>query len=328
MKAWRVEALGHPSQSLELQDIAVTPPGPGEVAIDVAAGTINFADILLCQGIYQDRPGVPLTPGLESAGIVTAVGEGVDVAIGARVAGMCALPHGGYAEHALLRGPGVLEFPDDIPFDVATVLYSTYQTSHVALHHRGQLAQGETLLVHAGAGGVGSAAIQLGVAAGARVIATAGGAEKVAICRELGAHEVIDYREADLYARLMALTDGNGVDVAYDPVGGAVAEPTRRAMAWEGRLLVIGFAGGDIPTYPSNHILVKNYSVVGVHWGAYTGRNRAVVEAAHADLISLYRQGAIAPRIQARVPLAGIPDALTLLENRGVKGRLVVAPQD
>ena len=215
MKAWRVNELGHPSASLHLEDVDTPEPGPGEILVRVEATTVNFADILLCQGIYQDRPGVPLTPGLEAFGTVEAVGPGADAALGTRMGGMSALPAGGYAEYALLRANGALAFPESMPATDATVMYSTYQTSHVALHHRAGLQAGEWLLVHAGAGGVGSAAVQLGVAAGARVIATAGSDEKRAICRELGARHVIDYRNEDLYAAVRDIT-GAGVDVVYD----------------------------------------------------------------------------------------------------------------
>jgi NADPH2:quinone reductase len=297
------------------------------VAIAVEAGNVNFADILLCQGIYQDRPGVPFTPGLETSGIVVAAGQGVDLSAGTRVAGMAALPAGGYAERALIRGATALEFPSDLPATDVTVLYSTYQTSHVALHHRAGLQPGETLLVHAGAGGVGSAAVQLGAAAGARVIATAGGEEKVRACLAFGAHDAVDYSTTDVHEAVMALTDGRGVDVAFDPVGGDVGDVTRRLMAWEGRLLVIGFASGAVPSYPANHVLVKNYSVVGLHWGAYAEHGRRdVVEAAHADLLRLYRDGSIRPAVAETVGLDGIPAALAALEARQVQGRLVLVP--
>lgn len=327
MRAWRVNELGHPSQSLRLEEVADPVPGPDQVAIRVEAGNVNFADILLCQGIYQDRPGVPFTPGLETCGVVEGFGPGVDIPIGVRIAGMSALPAGGYAEKALIRSPTALEMPSDIPAPDATVLYSTYQTSHVGLHHRGQLQPGQWLLVHAAAGGVGSAAVQLGVAAGAKVIATAGGPDKVAHCLSLGAHHAVDYNQDDVYAAVMDITGGHGVDVAFDPVGGPVGELTRRLMAWEGRLVVVGFAAGGIPSYPGNHVLVKNYSVVGLHWGAYVEHGgRAVIEAAHADLLRLYRAGSIKPDVTGTVALEDIPRALERLEARQVQGRLVVVP--
>jgi len=327
VRAWRVNELGHPSRSLQLEDVADPVPGPGQVAIRVEAGNINFADILLCQGIYQDRPGVPFTPGLETCGIVEAVGPGVDIPLGVRIAGMAALPAGGYADKALIRAATALEMPLDLPAADATVLYSTYQTAHVGLHHRGGLRAGDWLLVHAAAGGVGSAAVQLGVAAGARVIATAGGPAKVAHCLSLGAHHAVDYLTGNLYDEIMAITGGHGVDVAFDPVGGQVGDVTRRLMAWEGRLVVIGFASGTVPSHPANHVLVKNYSVVGLHWGVYVEHGgRAVVEAAHAHLMGLYRCGAIKPDVGAPVSLEDLPEALERLEARRVSGRLVLVP--
>lgn len=326
MKAWQVAEKGHPSTSLKLVDIPPPEPGPGEALIRVRAGTVNFADILLCQGIYQDRPSVPFTPGLETSGIVEAIGSGVDLEIGQHVAAMSALPAGGFAEYALIRANAALAFPKKIPFPDVTLLYSTYQTSHVALYHRGGLAAGEWLLVLAGASGVGSAAIQLGRAAGAKVIAAAGSAEKLEFCRAQGAECLIDYTGADVGAELKRITQGHGVDVVYDPVGGEMAETVRRQLAWEGRYLVIGFAGGGIPEFPANHVLVKNYSVVGVHWGVYHQHRRDVIEAAHADILRRYDAGELRPAVTRTVTLEDIPEALAALEARGVMGRIVVTP--
>lgn len=330
MRAWRVHEPGPPSDVLRLEDDVPDPvPGPGEVAIRVEATAVNFADILLCQGSYQVRPPHPFTPGLETCGVVEALGPGVDgLAVGQRIAGLSALPAGGYAERALVRAGSAVAVPDDVPPVDATVLYCTYQTAHVALHHRGGLRPGEWLLVHAAASGVGQAALQLGLAAGARVIATAGGAERVAGCLAAGAHHAVDYTAGDLYAEVMAITDGRGVDVAYDPVGGETGDVTRRLLAWEGRLLVIGFASGTVPSYPGNHVLVKNYSVIGVHWGAYADHEggRAVIEAAQDDLVRLYRAGAVTPDVGATLPLDGVPEALDRVAGRRSSGRLVVTP--
>ncbi len=327
MRAWRVDELGHPSTSLDLQDVGVPEPGPGEARVRVEAVNVNFADILLCQGIYQDRPGVPFTPGLETTGTVEEVGPGVTLEVGTRIAGMAALPSGGYAQSALVRAGSALVVPDDVPAPVATVLYSTYQTAHVGLHHRAGLRPGEWLLVHGASSGVGAAAVQLGVAAGAKVIATATGARKADACRALGATEVLDLERADVRAEVLRITADHGVDVAYDPVGGELGDLTRRLMAWEGRLLVIGFAAGTPPSYPANHILVKNYSVLGLHWAAYsTHGGRAVIEAAHDDLLRLYRSGDVAPEITTLDGLEQVPAALAMLEARQVTGRLVVVP--
>lgn len=329
MRAWRIDELGHPSTALRLEDVEPPSPGPGQVAIAVEATVLNFADILLCQGIYQDRPGVPFTPGLETCGIVTRLGAGVTMPLGTRVAGMAALPAGGFGQHALIRAPSAVEMPADIPASHATVLTNTYLTSHVALHHRAQLRSGETVLVLGAAGGVGSTAVQLAAAAGATVIAVAGGAEKTAFARSLGAEHVIDHRAEDLRERVLAITGGGGVDVVYDPVGGDQGDAARRLLAWEGRLLVIGFASGGIPTYPANHVLVKNYSVIGLHWGAYTEHGRRdVLDAAHEDLLRGYRSGAIEPPIHQELALDDIRDGLGAVEARSVLGRLVYVESD
>ena len=328
MRAWRVDELGHPSESLHLRnDVDVPEPGEGQVRITVEAGNINFADILLCQGIYQERPGVPLTPGLETCGRINAVGPGVDLEVGTRIAGMSALPRGGYAEQALIKAHTAVPVPDDVDSPSATVLFSTFQTAHVGIHHRGQLAAGEWLLVHGASSGVGAAAVQLGVAAGAKVIATASSEAKRAHCADLGAHFVLDAGSENLRDEIMAITDDHGVDVAFDPVGGAVGDITRRVMAWEGRLIVIGFASGDIPSYPGNHMLVKNYSVIGLYWGAYSDRGaHDIVLAAHADLMEKFRSGKIHADVTKAYALEDVLDALSALESRTVTGRLVVTP--
>lgn len=326
MKAWRVHQKGHYAEALTLEDIPAPEPGPGEARIRVRAGTINFADILLCQGTYQDRPPLPFTPGLETSGIVEAVGPGVDLAPGDHVAAMSALPAGGFAEQALVRAPAALAFPRYIPFTDVTLLYSTYQTAHVALHHRGRLRAGDWLLVLAGASGVGSAAIQLGVAAEARVIATAGSPEKLDFCRQIGASHAIDHRHEDVGRRLAEITGAHGVDVVFDPVGGQITEAARRRLAWEGRHLVVGFAAGQIPDFPANHVLVKNYTVLGVHWSAYTKHDRATVDAAHRHILELYERRQIRPVIARTVALDAVPQALGALESRDVIGRLVLVP--
>lgn len=326
MRAWRVNELGHPSVSLQLEDIGDPSPGADQVLVRVEATNVNFADILVCQGVYQDRPGVPLTPGTETCGIVEAVGAGVTLPLGTRVAGMAALPSGGYAERALVRAPSALVMPADIPAADATVLYSTFQTAHVGLHHRAGLRRGEQLLVLGAASGVGAAAVQLGAVAGARVIATAGSPAKAEHCRALGADVVLDSRRDTVYDEVMEATGGRGVDVAFDPVGGALGTVTRRLMAWEGRLVVVGFASGEIPSYPANHVLVKNYAVFGLFWGEYAVRERAVVAAAHEELLRLYRDGAIHADVTRTVGLEDVPAALAALEERAVVGRLAMVP--
>lgn len=332
MRAWRVTDHGEPGDVLRLENDVDRPGlGDNEVRIAVEAANVNFADILQCRGTYQERPALPFTPGIEACGtVIESSTPGVEV--GQRAVGMCRTGAGGFAEEAVLKGSGVLHVPAGVPAQHATILYTTYQTSHVALFHRARLAAGEWLLVHAAAGGVGSSAVQLGVAAGAKVIATAGGADKVAAALELGAHRAFDSRrveagEIDLRAEVAALTGGHGIDVAYDPVGGDLGELTRRLMAWEGRLLPIGFAAGAPVAYPGNHVLVKNYDVIGVYWGSYLHPDRRhVIEAAHAALLDWYAQGSVVPPWVEEVELEDLIDGLDRLAARAVVGRLVVTP--
>jgi NADPH:quinone reductase len=325
VRTWRASELGEPVDVLRLEDVVDPSPGPGEVAVRVEACGLNFADILLVQGRYQEKPPLPLTPGLEVAGVVDEVGDGVDLAPGDRVLALPSLG-GGLAERVVVPASAVLPLPPSFPSDEAAALHITYQTSHIALHRRAALRAGEVLLVHAGAGGVGSAAIQLGRAAGARVLATAGGAEKVALCRELGAEVAIDYRTEDFGAVVQQHTDGRGADVIYDPVGGDVFDRSRRCIAWEGRLLVIGFSSGRIPEVPANHVLLKNYSVVGVHWGPYSSRDPALIRATHEELVRLHAEGAVRPLIGRRVPMAEAAQALVELGGRRTVGKVVVLP--
>ena len=318
MRAWRVHELGAPADVLRLDEVPDPVAGDGEVLVRVDACALNFPDVLLCAGLYQQRPPLPFTPGLEVCGTV--------VGTGARVIGGPPLPHGGLAELAVLPADGCFEVPAGMPADEAAGLLITYQTAYVGLHRRAALRAGEWLLVHAGAGGVGSAAIQVGLAAGARVIATAGGPEKVAVCRELGAHEVIDYRGEDIAARVREVTGGHGADVVWDPVGGDVFDASRRCIAFEGRLVVVGFTSGRIPDAPAGHVLVKNYSVVGLHWGLYRSMDPAVVADAHAALCRLYAAGEIRPLVSERVSMAEAPQALTRLAARATVGKVVVLP--
>ena len=325
MRAWRLHELGAPADVLRLEDGVEPPtPGPGQVRLEMAATGLNFFEDLLCRGQYQEKPPLPLTPGAELCGRVAEVGEGVDLAVGARMIGMAAWPHGGLAEQALASARMLFPIPDSMPDEVGAALSMTYGTSHVALHHRGGLRAGETLLVHAGAGGVGSAAVQLGVAAGARVFATAGGPEKVEVCRKLGAEIAIDYREEDFAAVVKEATGGRGADVIYDPVGGEVFDRSLRCIAWEGRLLVIGFTSGTIPAAPANLVLLKNVAVVGVHFGAYARHDPGIFRRTHDELVALCGAGKIDPLIQRVLPLEEAVTGLTDLANRRTVGKVVV----
>lgn len=326
MRAWQVHELGDPGSVLKLGEVDEPSAGPGEVLIRVEATALNFFDILICKGEYQERPPLPFTPGCEVSGTVEAIGDGVDLSPGQHVIATPPMPNGGYAEKVVAPAGSVFAVPDSIPFESAAALPITYQTSHVALHRRAALQEGETVLVHAGAGGVGSAAVQIARAAGARVIATAGGEEKVAACQKLGAKIVIDYREENFIDVVKEATEGRGADVIFDPVGGDVFDGSRRCVAFEGRILVIGFAGGRIAEASTAHALVKNYSVVGVHWGLYTRVMPDLVRATHKALIQLYEAKKIDPLIQDTVPFEDLPEALEKLASRGTHGKLVTRP--
>ena len=336
MQAWQVTANGDPTDVLSVGTVADPAAGPGEVVIGVAAAGLNFADILMCQGRYQERPPVPFTPGLELAGTVLAVGDGVTAfAAGDRVAALTTGAPGeqvggtsiggALAEQAVVGADWVVAIPDTMSFTAAAALLINSGTGWYALHDRAGITAGDWLLVHTGAGGVGSAAIQLGRAAGARVIATAGGDDKVARCRELGAELAVDYRTDDFVARVKEHTDGHGVDVVYDPVGGDVFDGSRRCVAWGGRILVIGFASGRVPEVPANHVLVKNYSVVGVHFGGAVARDTTLLPRIASTLAELHADGAIDPLVFAEIPFADVPAALALLGARGTTGKVVVS---
>ena len=316
MRAWRVHELGEPADVMRLDEVPEPEAGPGEVLIDVAAAALNFPDILLCRGQYQEKPPLPFTPGVEVAGTVVGTGQRVLAAPSFRT--------GGLTERTVAPEGTTYPIPDTMPMESAAALHITYQTGHIALHRRANLQAGETLLVHAGAGGVGSAAIQLGLAAGAKVIATAGGPDKVEVCRKLGAHEVIDYKAGDFVDAVKEMTDGRGADVIYDPVGGDTFDRSRKCIAFEGRILVIGFTSGRIPEAPANHVLIKNYSVVGVHWGLYNRLNPAVPHEIHDDLVRLYTEGKIDPLVSQVLPMEQAPEALTALGSRGTTGKIVV----
>jgi NADPH:quinone reductase len=324
MRAWQVQSLGDPDQALQLAEVDEPRPEPGEVVIEVHAAALNFFDILLCRGEYQERPELPFTPGGEISGTVIETGEGAELQIGRRVIATPPLPRGGYADRVAVPETSVFPIPDSVPFEKAAALPITYQTAHVALHHRAQLKSDETALVHAGAGGVGSAAIQIARAAGARVIATAGGSEKVEVCKRLGAEKTVDYGEENFIDVVKEATEGRGADVIFDPVGGDVFDGSRRCVAFEGRIVVIGFAGGRIAEAPTNHVLVKNYSVVGMHWGLYTRVMPDLIRSTHEDLTGLYEAGDIDPLISKTVPFVQLPEALKLLGARATYGKIIL----
>ena len=329
MRAWRVHELGEPEDVLRLDDVPDPTPEPREVVIDVAAAAMNFPDILVCKGMYQEKPPLPFTPGIEVAGTITAVGEDVaDIRPGQRVIAWPKAPYGALSEQTVATARRVFPIPDGMPFDPAVCLQVTYQTGWAGLHHRAHLQAGETLLVHAGAGGVGSAAIQLGVAAGARVIATAGGPDKVELCRKLGAEIAIDYRTEDFVEIVKDATDGEGADVVYDPVGGEIFERSTKCIAFEGRIIVIGFTSGSFGELRANHVLLKNYAVVGLHWGIYGKKRPDMPMQVHNELMKLWQDGKIEPLISRVVPMDEAPSAMASIGRRDTVGKLIVHPSD
>ena len=326
MKAWRLHELGDPWDVLHLEDVESPTPGSGQARVEVGATDLNFADILQCQGRYQERIDPPFTPGMSVAGTVVEVGPDCTLAVGDRVLGLTTSGWGGYAEEAIVHGAGMRHVPADVPLTAAAAMNVIYGTGWFALHRRGQIQPGETVLVLAAAGGVGSAAVQMAKAHGCRVLAAAGGPEKVEVCRGLGADVVIDYNADDLYQAVMDATDGRGCDVIYDPVGGEYFDIARRLVAWEGRLLVVGFASGPIPQAPANHILVKNYSVVGVHMGGYRGRMDDVLDQCYDELWPQVADGTLDPLGSRELALDELMDGLVALSNRGTTGRVMLIP--
>ncbi len=326
MRAWRVHELGDPWEVLKLEEVEEPEPGPGEVVVEVEAAALNFFDTLLCRGEYQERPELPFTPGGEATGTIVAVGEDVDLEEGLRVIAT-PFPSGGYAEKVTVPAQGgIFPIPDDMLPEAAAALHVAYQSAFFGLHRRANLSEGETVLVHAGAGGVGSAAIQIARAAGARVISTAGGSEKVEICRELGAEIAVDYEEENFVDVVKEATEGRGADIIFDPVGGDVFDLSRRCVAFEGRIVIVGFTGGRIADAPTNHLLVKNYSVVGLHWGLYNKKIPELITETHDALIRLYEEGKIDPLIFETVPFEEVPQKLELLSTRKTYGKLVTKP--
>lgn len=327
MKAWRVTRPGEPQDVLDLAEVARPAAGPGQLLVRVLAAAANFPDALLCRGTYQVRPPLPFTPGVELCGEVTETGPGVTgFAPGDRVIGGTVLPHGAFAEYALMSAAEAMPAPPGLDDAEAAPFHITYQTGWFGLHRRARLEASETLLVHAAAGGVGSGAIQLGKAAGARVIGVAGGPRKAAIARELGADVVVDRQREDFVAVVKEVTGGHGADVVYDPVGGEAFRRSTKCIAFEGRIVVVGFASGDIPQAALNHALVKNYSIVGLHWGLYQRLEPEAIRACHAELTRLTAAGAIRPLISERLSLADVPDGLRRLAAGTTAGRIVFLP--
>jgi NADPH:quinone reductase-like Zn-dependent oxidoreductase len=322
MKAWRVHGWGEP-ETMTLDDVVEREPGDGEVRIRNHAAALNFFDILQVQGKYQVKPPFPFTPGAEVSGVVDAVGWGVDnVVAGDRVIGLTS--GGAFAEYSYAKKESVFRMPAEMRFEEAAAMPIVYQTSHFALTHRCQLRAGEWLLVHAGASGVGMSAIQIGKTLGARVIATAGSEAKLAFARDQGADFAIDYSEAGWVDRVKEITGGLGADTIYDPVGGDVFDLSTKCVAAEGRILIVGFAAGRIPSIALNRVLLKNISLVGVLWGAYVLLHPSYPAEAHAALMKMYASGQIRPSVTTSYPFADAPVGLRALANRQVMGKAVL----
>jgi NADPH2:quinone reductase len=327
MLAWQVVAVGEPVDVMKVKEIPVPVPGPGEVLVEIWSAGLNFPDALLARGSYQERPELPFTPGLEFCGEIVGVGEGVDrVRFGERVIGVTVLPHGALAKFAVARSLDVFPAPSLLDDTSASVFHIAYQTGWFGLYRRANLRVGDSLLVHAAAGGVGSAAVQLGRAAGAKVIAVVGSADKVEVARKLGAHVVIDRTAQDVIAVVKEATEGRGVDVVYDPVGGPAYEVSKKVIAFEGRIVIVGFASGEVPQAATNHLLVKNYAVLGLHWGLYRKLKPDVVARAHDDLCSLVEVGALAPLVSEKLAFDGAPAGIARLASGSTVGRLAVSP--
>lgn len=328
MKSMMSAAPGGP-ETLEMMETPTPEPGPGEARIAVKAAGVNFPDTLIIRDLYQFKPPRPFAPGGEVAGIVDALGDGVTrVKVGDRV--LSGAPHGGFSTHFITDAGRVHKIPDAMPFDEAAAFLMTYGTSHYALKDRARLKAGETLFILGAAGGVGAAAVELAKVMGAKVIAGVSSGEKAAFCKELGADETLVYPKGDLdrdaqkalSAEIKKLS-GGGADVVYDAVGGDYAEPTLRAMAWEGRYLVVGFPAG-IPKIPLNLTLLKSCDIVGVFWGAFTMRHPERNAEHIAELFRWYTEGKIRPRITARFPLERAAEALKLIEERKAQGKVVL----
>jgi NADPH2:quinone reductase len=325
VRAWQVTGIGEPRDVMVLVEVPDPEPAEGQLLVRVRAAALNFPDVLMCRGQYQVRPPLPYTPGVELCGEVVAGGAGSGFSPGDRIIGMPALPHGALGDLAIVPAADAHAAPPQLDDAAAAAMHIAYQTAWFGLHRRAGLRSGETLLVNAAAGGVGSAAVQLGRAAGARVVAVVGGPRKAAVATDLGADVVIDRTQHDVIPAIKQATDGRGADVVFDPVGGDAFDTATRCVAFEGRIVLVGFASGTIPAPPLSHVLVKNYSLLGLHWGLYRQYDPDAVAKAHHRLTGLAADGTVAPLVGARLTLDEAADGLTRLAAGDSVGRLVVA---
>ena len=322
MKAILCKEFG-PPESLVYEEVPSPKPGPGEVVVTMKAASVNFPDVLIIQNKYQFKPPLPFSPGSELAGVVKEIGDGVkNVKPGDKVIAFTG--HGAFAEEVKTEAARLIPLPQKMDFPTGAAFILTYGTTDHALRDRAALKAGESLLVLGAAGGVGLAAVEIGKALGARVIACASTADKLAVCREHGADETINYATEDLRERIKALTGGRGVDVVYDAVGGPYSEPAFRSLAWRGRHLVVGFAAGEIPKLPLNLALLKGASLVGVFWGDFARREPRALAASLGQLARWYGEGKLRPHVSQTLPLEQAPQAIRLLASRQAKGKVVL----
>ena len=322
MRALLCEHHG-PPEELVFADVPAPEPGPGEIRLRVKAASVNFPDVLVIQNLYQRQPPLPFVPGSEAAGVIDAVGQGVSgLRVGDRVATIPVA--GAFAEMAIAPAYRTTVIPEGMGFDVAAGFTMVYATALHGLRQRGRLQPGETLLVLGAAGGVGLAAVEVGKRMGAHVIAAASSADKLALARAHGADELVDYSEGDLKQAVKALTGERGVDVIFDPVGGALAEPAFRTLGWDGRYLVVGFAAGTIPAIPLNLPLVKTAAIIGVTWGVHSRREPDIHADNMAQLYGWYAEGALRPEVSKRFPFAQSREALRWMMDRKVRGKIVI----
>tara|TARA_B100000029_G_scaffold32043_1_gene30645 strand:- start:4941 stop:5921 length:981 start_codon:yes stop_codon:yes gene_type:complete len=326
MKAILCTEWGGP-EKLIVGDAPSPSPGPGEVVIDVKAAGVNFADTVVIQGTYQLKPEFPFTPGLEVAGVVAQLGDGVDsVGVGDRVVGIPNI--GAFAEQVLVKAAAVVRIPDSMDFETAASFAVAYSTSHMALGYRAGLKAGETLLIFGAAGGVGLTAVELGKIMGANVIACASTQEKLDLCSERGADHVINYTEEDIRERVKEITGGKGADVVYDPVGGEAFDAAMRAINWEGRIVVIGFASGDFNQARTNIVMVKNIAVMGFYWGSYSIHKPSAIGESMSELIQMWKEGKLSPHISHSMPLDRAGEALAMMMGRKSTGKMVLTVGD
>ena len=325
MKAVLCKEYG-PPESLVVEDVPAAKAGKGEVVVAVKACSVNFPDTLIIQGKYQFKPPMPFSPGSDVTGTITAVGEGVTRAkVGDRV--LASMAWGGFADEVVASEDKLTPLPDGLDFVTASAFLMTYSTSYYALKDRAKLQAGETLLVLGAAGGVGLAAVELGKLMGAKVIAAASSDEKLAVCKQYGADQTINYSSQDLKERLKALTGGRGVDVVYDPVGGPYSEMALRNTAWEGRFLVVGFSNGQIPRIPLNLALLKGCSIMGVFWGSFATREPQRNQQNLQELLGWLQSGQLKPLVSATYPLERVAEALNSIAERRVTGKVVIVTE-